>query len=385
MKTLSAVFITLLIIHVSASELKASESIYLIYGQIGTDLYQGMPFPIKIFKFEAQNSSLIELWSNRIHDKSVNILNLFETGILILQDENGVFRVFNYSDIPNNTYVDLSDIGPISRRSYYLEDHNKSGAILVSPVYHDPSKNNLPLYRLFNIDNGKEIINGDKEVGNYSPKLSGIISPYGNGTDNLCNILIDSLGVITARSPKIDLGSYVIPDDLIQMHSSKGWNVIANENDYLAILSVPEKHGLVNRELLIYNKSSREWSSILIPGARTAPTIVNNFLAGIIAEVDPNTDYELLIGYPPILSDSTVIINPMTALQFTVKLGENSEVLWIENSTAYYRVGDSLFSAQMQNNDLVNKQLILKDEKIKHIHWAFMVSSQKSSGTESIK
>ncbi len=372
LKVFETFFITLFIIHISASAPNARESIYLIYGQIGTDLYQGMPFPTEIYKYDTTNHSLVKLWATKEHDRTTNLLNLPELGKLVIYENNNVFKIFDYWHMPEYDSLDLRRMGPLNDRCYYLHSKKNNDLILIPDYDIDPVKGRILDDKYIDITNGNELHIRENTLNDYEMVPAGIISPLGNGTDNICTINIDSLGVITARSLMIDLGSYVVPSDLIQTSSSRGWNIIANGNNYLAILSVPELHGLFNRELLIYNKLSRKWASILIPGARTAPTIVNNFLAGIISGVEPNTYDELLIGNPPKLSDSTVIINPMTAVQFTVKLGEDSEVLWIENSTAYYRAGNSLFTAQIQDNSFVNKQLILKDEKIKHIHWVFM-------------
>lgn len=63
-------------------------------------------------------------------------------------------------------------------------------------------------------------------------------------------------------------------------------------------------------------------------------------------------------------------------LQFTVHLGKTSEVLWIEDSTMYFRRGHELHRARIDNDALVDATLLVSDFKVNFIHWAFRGSSE---------
>ena len=58
-----------------------------------------------------------------------------------------------------------------------------------------------------------------------------------------------------------------IPDSVVQMPTSYAWNLIANEPDFRAVTSVAERAGLEEKELLIEDRTSGEWCSLLIPAA----------------------------------------------------------------------------------------------------------------------
>jgi len=178
-------------------------------------------------------------------------------------------------------------------------------------------------------------------------------------------------GSMKSRNEQPVLIDVSIPDSIIVMKSSYGWNLIAAEPAFLVLCSVPDKNGYKERELLVLNRATGQWSSLLVPGAETAPRLVGRWLVAAISPSDPRTDFVKRGGYPPLRQAKSVMVNPMMARQFTVHLGEQSEVLWIEDSTAYYRVQDSLFTARVANDDFKDRRIILTDPRVLHIHWAF--------------
>ncbi len=98
---------------------------------------------------------------------------------------------------------------------------------------------------------------------------------------------------------------------------------------------------------------------------------VNGYLVGIIAEQHPDTDHEKHEKHPPVLSEDVAVLDPRLKKQFVVHLGEKCEVLWIEESVVYYRLGDDLYRARLVGEDFVDRQLLLTDPRVGHIHWAF--------------
>ena len=66
------------------------------------------------------------------------------------------------------------------------------------------------------------------------------------------------------------------------------------------------------------------------------------------------------------------IINPIKG--FHIKLdtkAPDSEVLLIENNQVIYRIEDKIYSAQINKNKLEKHQLLIQNDKVPAIHWAF--------------
>ena len=81
------------------------------------------------------------------------------------------------------------------------------------------------------------------------------------------------------------------------MPGGKGWILVANEPDYYALESVPDRNDLVNREILIFDRITDKWNSIIIPGAESEFKTLGNWLVGRIIHKGPKTDYERGVSY----------------------------------------------------------------------------------------
>lgn len=202
-------------------------------------------------------------------------------------------------------------------------------------------------------------------------RLAGVRSPYyGPGNDVLPVTFGDS-GRLVSRKGTQTFNTAPIPPDLAQLESTKGHVMIANEPQYICVMSIPDWNSQSHRELLIYNKAAASWNSMLLEGELTTPRLINNWLVVAIAGENPNTDLEGGLGIPPILREDAVLIDPINLTQFTVHLGERCEVLWIESDTIYYRTGIELYQARIDQNKLVDRRLLVKHPHVGTIHWAF--------------
>lgn len=66
------------------------------------------------------------------------------------------------------------------------------------------------------------------------------------------------------------------------------------------------------------------------------------------------------------------IFDSETGKIFTITTSQgDSEILLIDNGTVYYRVGDALFMAPITGDGLGKARMLVKDEAIRHAHWAF--------------
>lgn len=167
-----------------------------------------------------------------------------------------------------------------------------------------------------------------------------------------------------------------IPPNIIKSDSLWELRMIANELNYCAVISSPYDQSKSSKELLIYNRVDSIWNSYFVSGIETRMRIVNNYLVGVIANPNPESNYSKRKMFPSILDENVVFLSPMSEELFTVHLGKNCEVLWIDdNNDVYYRLDDSLYKARIDKNEFVDRQLLLTNYKIRYIHWAFRGST----------
>lgn len=171
--------------------------------------------------------------------------------------------------------------------------------------------------------------------------------------------------------------------------------------------SNPSSKAVGNAELLIYQKSKNEWSTLNIKGNRSNVRSFGSMIAGVVqsydvlVEKDSNgqqkvTKFKRLspgkearrkegtaTGAPvderfffaSIYSPGVLYLyNTISKdyLEWNTDQGD-SEILLVENSQVYYRVNDEIFKAAILNGKKLGKaQLLIKDEIVPDIHWAFM-------------
>jgi len=171
--------------------------------------------------------------------------------------------------------------------------------------------------------------------------------------------------------PGLVLSDYRIPVGVIQMGTTRGWTLVANEPDFLAIASNPDRKGLTQRELLVYSKFDDEWFSLMIPGSATCPRLINGWLAGAVANDPSGTDYERHSSGPPVIGNKVVMVRPLERRVFTLELGPEPEMLWIQSDRVYYRVGRELYKARIENASLADQSMIARASWVFGAHWAF--------------
>jgi len=170
---------------------------------------------------------------------------------------------------------------------------------------------------------------------------------------------------------EVESNSAPIPDSIVQMKTSFGWSLIANEPKFYVLQSIPDRNGLTSRELLIFNRSSGIWHSMLIPGPVTKLRLFGCWLGGVVTDDNPETDYEKHVGFTPVSREDLALINPVELRLFTVRLGEWCELLSIESDVVFYKIHNELYRARIQDGDFVDRQLILKDMQVSGMLWAF--------------
>lgn len=91
------------------------------------------------------------------------------------------------------------------------------------------------------------------------------------------------------------------------------------------------------------------------------------------SEFGPNIRDHFEFEDPRVFSGRLHVFDVETERLLTIETHQaDSEVLLIENNTAYYRVSDRLYSAPINEKGIGAAKLIAKDELIRDSHWAFI-------------
>lgn len=162
-----------------------------------------------------------------------------------------------------------------------------------------------------------------------------------------------------------------------------------------------------NAELLIYQKSRNEWSTLNIKGNRSNVRSFGSMIAGVVQSYDvlvekdskgqqkvtkfkrvsPGKEARRKEGtttgapvderffYASIYSPGILYLYNTTSknyLEWNTGQGD-SEILLVENNEVYYRVNDEIYKALVLNGKKLGKtELLVKNEMVPDIHWAFI-------------
>jgi hypothetical protein len=344
---------------------------------VGWDGPGKRPFQTAILELDMGNKDFDNIWTTETDKRTADILIYNEAGLLIISygedyHERSALSIFGLATADKKRDIQLGKELAV-RRVFYFESQSGLGTIGIqssSTQLRSLDSTRSRTLSFYSLDSMRVVEQAGKTIISNKLRLAGPISPYSGGESNVivCR-KVDSMFIPVSTEIPLKLGP--IPDNVVRMEDSFAWVLIANESKFSALISVPEKNGLAEREMLILNRITGEWSSLLMEGAETEPRLVNGWLAGVIADQDPRTNYEIRAGVGAMLREESVIINPLTGIMFKVHLGDSSEVLWIQGDTAYYRAGENLYRALIDKDVFFERTLLIADPRVRHIHWAF--------------
>lgn len=169
-----------------------------------------------------------------------------------------------------------------------------------------------------------------------------------------------------------------------------------NTNEVAVVSSSNEvfsrSDSLGNQLDYIYYKPTQAWQTVNVPGSVSWPRGIGGWIAYVVADKsgdhkNPSNNAEIRAGedkataielnesgayFPGIL----FLFNAATGRQYVINTGaRDSEPLFISGTTAYFRVGASVYSAELgrkESIDLAASRLLITDPRLAQVHWAFM-------------
>lgn len=187
--------------------------------------------------------------------------------------------------------------------------------------------------------------------------------------------------------------------------------ILLNTNDLFVFKnkeSRPSSKEVGNAELLIYHKNKNEWNTLKIKGNRSNVRSFGSMIAGVVQSYDVLVEKDskgqqkvtkfkrISPGKEARRNEGTSTGAPVDERFFVASIyspgvlylynaiskdylewntGQgDSEILLVENNQVYYRVYDEIYKAQIMNGKKLGKaQLLIKNEIVPDIHWAFLV------------
>ncbi len=190
-----------------------------------------------------------------------------------------------------------------------------------------------------------------------------------------------SVGSIFSGTPDIawidtgiDVTAFPVPDSIVRMRNAEGWFLFAHEKDYLAIFSIPEKGGYMEREVLIFDRHRRTWNSVLVPGDVTHLRPEGRYIVGTVSYSGPDMDWVHRVSRgEDIVSDSTVFINTDNN---RIILGRIGTLLLIDGDTLISRRGNELCRFIFTDSSVAGPEIMIKDDRIRDVRWAYRPHSR---------
>jgi hypothetical protein len=224
-------------------------------------------------------------------------------------------------------------------------------------------------------------------------KLSGIPGGATPGEVFVVSSRADGQILISTVGGKIEAHWKLPP--AIKVRENENIGIYINNNDVLVLLlaesRVKKARGLGYTPFHILDKKTNKWHSVKFQGGRTGVRGFGLWLAGYVSDEEWGIDSpgrakrrkdmtetgtpvdwrfkDFKIYSPGIL----FLYNAQTREKYTIETGQgDSEVLLVEGDTVYYRVNDKIYQAKISKNKLEDGTLLVKDEVVPDIHWAFM-------------
>ncbi|MHA1280009.1 MAG: hypothetical protein ACTSQ8_22675 [Candidatus Helarchaeota archaeon] len=353
-------------------DLKA-QNMFFVYN--GPSLQTGtayIPFETRIYSFDEVSGSLEKIWTLGLNKEAMK-LGIYQSAnkMIVIGDRDlpNIAYVFSL-DNPDNISSFSIDSGDLITDYHYYQALDKEDVLHIKKGLRRSEKSTEFEWRYYSTS-GQSMDDPGKIAGlSYELRLSGP-RPIGGNEDDIITILNPPKDSNQLKFEAVGIDLETISDSAIQMESERGWVIIANEPQYTALLSLPDRNGLTKTNLLIYNRFEHTWCSVLVKGGVSAPRPINNWLIGPVKEMNPESDYKNRKTFPPILTGEWALIDPLNGGVFYLDLGLDGEILWIDKNILYYKRGNNLCKANFEQRQLTNEIILVTDPAVNHFHWAF--------------
>ena len=357
-----------------ASGVQKDGNLYLIFSGPLTNGSPNIPNRAIIYRFDESAKTMEKIWMTE-PDSINHWIQVWEVRIYggngpVIISEGDLFpvkqHIFYPANISKPIYVELPPyVSPLGYKYYAC----KTGVDYLEVPYsrEDPKvklTNDVEWIRL-------DTVSWKAEYGEKSTCADVRLTGIGIPRSDAISYRMDADGIFSGIYTVAPTDWATNPINIIRLKTVKDWVMVANEPTYCALISIPDRHEIIQTEVLVYRREDSTWSSLFVPGSETSLRMVSGWLTGIVGYTDPKTVFGSFRGYPTVYKDTLAFVQPEQKRVITSFLGKHAWVLWIEDDVVYYRVDTSLYRARMEGNDLVDRTLILSDPRLRGVNWAF--------------
>ncbi len=367
LRRLSSLLLVLIALLCSDS---SGASTYFIQGQPGWDQPNKRPYPAVIHRLDEGDTSLTPVWSLPENHKAWSIGVYRDPGLVVISEgdwfpEN--IHLIPTTDVSESRVVPLEEYRTVSKYRVW-ESIDKSPVL---QVLHRDNATTTLRETLLKVEptRVRQVSRSDFVEGQI--RMAGAQNARSGGKSDVAGARLQPEMPISLVEAGITLDGSPVPADIMKTNSSRGWVLVANESNHRALWCVPDSHGPTQRELLIYDRASDTWKSVMVEGSSTMLRPIGLWLVGVVADTSPETDFHGGGGVPPILRDEVALVNLVDGRSFTAPLGQDCEILLIEDAIVYYRSGEKLHRALIDGEAIIDATELLSSPVVGQIHWGF--------------
>jgi hypothetical protein len=244
----------------------SGQVVHFMYGEPGSDMPNKRPYPLIIYSFH-EPDRLDSVWSLGTNVKAENISMYGSAGLVAISVGPRpplALNLLTMGDLREVGRMDFEGFGIVSHYYYFAEP---IGLGQMELLYLAPGADYSTPFRTKRFS-----VRGKVKAGtaaSVSPsgelRLAGVAGEYGGGGSDVLSFRSVNDSNPQAVMLNVTFDGFPVPDSLITMKNSYGWVMIANEPQFRALMSVPERNGLTEREILVFHRASGQWSSLLVP------------------------------------------------------------------------------------------------------------------------
>lgn len=318
------------------------------------------------------------------------LLTIYKSDFYESYAENNRLVIVNLNDSIGikEVNIDYSGYGLIASHLIKQPESNYIGLYLFGPNSDGPR-----VYKGVNLDDFSVVELSLKEFNN--PFLVGISGTEIDGGDYIIVYSNEKTGELEIPyignrqlRPKL---LFEIPEEY--RFNAYARQMVAINNDAIFVVigeKINNKNELGRRELIIYNKNNKNWTSVSVKGNIPRIRSFGEWIVGYVAneKIDgmilPGSDLwkKRTIGLSPserfrISAPGILyIFNVNSDLYFEINTNQaDSEILFVENNVVIYRVYDRIYSVDIivEEKRIGEPILLLKGERVPDIHWAYII------------
>lgn len=382
-----------------------------VFGQLNKELYfiTGHPFTrtddlfeAVLWRYDRDSSALIRhLQLCGAEEQLSNIKVYIELGYFTLMKSNSwrqeqpydSLLIYNINNMElKRVSVGKPDCGITANDNNFLLKLPDLSLVAIDLIQRKPMRKLL--YNGYEINSLKYRDSIDLQLYKHV-YLTGFVGGEVVGSDYMLTYSREDDGfleiVVTGDRSKRPCFPYKLPEQFRYKSSSRHTVSINNDNIFL-INGRKEtiKNSLGTRQVIIYDKKREVWNELILSGNLSrirgfsdwlcgyvgddSESLINRSLPGSSLWKDRATGLSPAVRYEGMYAPGILYFyNPSTDIYFELKTDQaDSEVVLIQDNKVIYRVYDELYEAELLNGKELGKaELLLKDDRVPDIHWAF--------------